>query len=56
MALQEDGTLRTWGNNRFSLDQVPESVQGRSDIKQIEAGYQISMVVTEGGELFVLGK
>ena len=54
-ALQEDGTLRTWGNNRFSLDQVPESVQGRSDIKQIEAGYQISMVVTEGGELFVWG-
>ena len=32
LVLQEDGTVRTWGNNRFSLDQIPTSVQERRDI------------------------
>jgi peptide/nickel transport system permease protein len=54
LALGKGGTLYTWGYSRFGLNQIPQTLSGRA-IRQLEAGYQISAVLTEDGELTVWG-
>lgn len=55
LALNDKGELFTWGYNRLRLDKIPLDLDGVTDIKQILAGYQISLVVTEDGKLYYWG-
>lgn len=55
LALNDEGQLFTWGYNRLRLDKIPLDLDGVTDIKQILAGYQISIVVTEDGHLYYWG-
>lgn len=55
LALDQDGKLYTWGYNRFALDHIPFDLEGVKGVTQIEAGYQISAVVTDKGKLYYWG-
>lgn len=54
LALNEDGKLFTWGFNRMNLNQIPEELKVKK-IKSIQAGYQVSVVVTEDGKVTAWG-
>ncbi len=54
LALNDKGKLFTWGYNRMQLNKIPSELQGKK-IRDIEAGYQISIVVTEDGEVISWG-
>lgn len=55
LALDSLGRVYTWGFNRLRLDRVPEEVKELNNIKQIEAGQQISFVLTDDGYLYHWG-
>ena len=56
LAVNEDGQLFTWGNDRMGLASIPMKLRtGGNDIKQIYAGYQISLALTEDGEMYNWG-
>ena len=56
LAVNEDGQLFTWGNDRMGLASIPMELRtGGNDIKQIYAGYQISLALTEDGEMYNWG-
>lgn len=55
LALNDEGKLFGWGNNRLNQAQVPEEVYDHGKIVQVAAGYQISAVVTEDGYVVFWG-
>lgn len=56
VALNEDGKILTWGNDRMGLDSIPMELRmGNNKIKQIYAGYQVSFALTESGKLYNWG-
>jgi peptide/nickel transport system permease protein len=56
LAVNEDGELFTWGNDRMGLASLPVEMRLSTDpIKQISAGYQVSLALTEGGHLYNWG-
>ena len=54
LALNDKGKLFTWGFNRMGLNRIPPELQGKR-IRDIEAGYQMSIVVTEDGQVVSWG-
>ena len=56
VAANEKGQVFTWGNDRMGLSQVPMELEmGGKPIKQLEAGYQISLALTEDGKMYNWG-
>ena len=56
VAANEDGQVFTWGNDRMGLSRVPMELEmGSAHIKQLEAGYQISLALTEEGKMYNWG-
>lgn len=54
LAINDKGTLYTWGFNRMGLNVIPPELKGKK-IADIEAGYQVSVVVTEDGKVVSWG-
>ena len=54
LALNDKGDLFTWGYNRLQLDRIPVELKGKK-IRHIEAGYQVSIAVTEDGKIVSWG-
>ena len=56
LAVNENGEIFTWGNDRMGLASLPVEMRLSTDpIKQISAGYQISLALTESGHLYNWG-
>ena len=56
VAANEEGQIFTWGNNRMGLDSIPMDLRTPgNEIKQIMAGYQISLALTEDGQMYNCG-
>lgn len=55
LAITEDGKAVTWAQNRFSLDKIPSRLASENNVKQVVAGYQLSAVVTEEGNVYLWG-
>ena len=54
LALDAAGRVHTWGNDRFTLANLPTQLS-RERTVQVLAGHQISMALTEGGNIYVWG-
>lgn len=54
LVLNEDGQVFAWGNNRQGQTRIPYEVEF-VDIKDIYAGYQLSIIVTEDGRTIHFG-
>lgn len=52
--LESASNLYTWGFNRMGLNVIPPELKGKK-IADIEAGYQVSVVVTEDGKVVSWG-
>lgn len=55
LALDEYGDVWAWGSNRLGQSAVPEEVDDLKNIKDIVAGYQCSIVLTEDGYVYFFG-
>lgn len=55
MALNDEGKVICWGNNRLGQTQVPAEAARAKNIVQIEAGYQMSYALTESGSVITWG-
>lgn len=55
LAVNEEGQLFTWGNDRMGLEAIPIELRTGEDIKQILACYQFSLALTEKGKLYNWG-
>lgn len=55
LAVNDRNEVFTWGYDRLGLDMIPLELNGMVQIKQIVAGYQMSFVVSEDGELYWWG-
>ncbi|MBM6921556.1 ABC transporter permease subunit [Phocea massiliensis] len=55
LAVNDRNEVFTWGYDRLGLDMIPIELNGMVQIKQIVAGYQMSFVVSEDGELYWWG-
>lgn len=55
LALNEEGELFTWGNDRMGLGAIPLELRSGEQVKQIYAGYQVSFALTEEGRLYNWG-
>ncbi|MFA7410831.1 MAG: ABC transporter permease subunit [Tissierellaceae bacterium] len=55
MALNSNGELFAWGNDRQKQSIIPSEVSRLTNIKDIYAGYQCSLVLTEDGHLYFFG-
>lgn len=54
LAVNDKGKVFTWGFNRMGLNQIPAELQGKK-IRDIEAGFQTSIVVTADGKVVSWG-
>ncbi len=54
-ALNEDGELFTWGNDRMGLASIPMDLRMGETITKVYAGYQFSLALTERGRLYNWG-
>ncbi len=54
LAIDINGKVHTWGNDRFTLNMIPAQLNSKK-AKQVIAGHQISLALTESGEVFVWG-
>lgn len=54
LAVNDKGKVFTWGFNRKGLNQIPAELQGKK-IRDIEAGFQTSIVVTADGKVVSWG-
>ena len=54
LAVNDKGKVFTWGFNRRGLNQIPAELQGKK-IRDIEAGFQTSIVVTADGKVVSWG-
>ncbi|MDO4291622.1 MAG: ABC transporter permease subunit [Eubacteriales bacterium] len=55
VAVNDQGSVLTWGNDRMGLSSIPMELRMGEKIKQIYAGYQVSFALTEDGELYNWG-
>lgn len=55
MALNDEGQLFAWGNNRLNQAKVTREIDSLDNIKQLAASYQSSMVLTEDGYSYFFG-
>lgn len=55
LALDEYGDVWAWGSSRLKQGDVPEEVEALKNIKDIVAGYQCSLVLTEDGYVYFFG-
>lgn len=55
MALTEDGKLYTWGSDRLKQVKITPEISKLKNIVDIEAGYQISFVLTSDGRVYYMG-
>lgn len=55
LALNEEGKLYSWGSDRQQQVTIPKEVADLTNIKDIYAGYQCSVVLTEDGRSFFFG-
>ncbi len=55
VALNEDGEVLTWGNDRMGLGSLPIELRMGERVKEVYAGYQISLALTEKGRLYNWG-
>ncbi len=55
LAIKEDGTLITWGNDRHNLAKIPRELTQGDPIKQIYAGDQFSLALKEDGNMYFWG-
>lgn len=55
LALNDEGKLFSWGNDRQRQVSIPYELEFTYNIKDIIAGYQISLVLTEDGRLIHFG-
>ncbi|QSX04721.1 ABC transporter permease subunit [Sedimentibacter sp. zth1] len=55
LAITENGEAMTWSANRFSLNKIPDLIEGATNIKQVSAGYQYSVVLDEDGFMYIWG-
>lgn len=55
LALNDEGQLFGWGSDRQKQSKIPMEVKQLSNIKDIYAGYQCSIVLTEDGRSFFFG-
>jgi len=54
VALNEEGQIFTWGNNRFNLEDIPPSTRN-ADIVSVLAGDQISTALDSEGRIHIWG-
>lgn len=55
LARDREGKVYSWGNNRLRQTKLPADVAKLKNVKQIVAGLQVSLVVTENGEVKIWG-
>lgn len=55
LALNDQGQLFAWGNNRQMQASIPTEINQNTKIKDIYAGYQCSIVLTEDGRSIYFG-
>jgi peptide/nickel transport system permease protein len=55
LALDEYGDVWAWGSNRLRQGTIPEEVEALKNVKDIAAGYQCSLVLTEDGYVYFFG-
>lgn len=55
LALNEEGKLFAWGSDRQGQSGVPDEVAGLTNIVDIVAGYQCSIVLTADGKSYFFG-
>lgn len=55
LALNDKGELFGWGNDRQKQAKIPMDVKSLTNIKNIYAGFQTSMVLTEDGKTYFFG-
>lgn len=56
LAVNAEGQIFTWGNDRMGLTSVPVELEvSRQPIKQVSAGHQFSLALTENGRLYNWG-
>ncbi len=55
MALDREGRVYTWGNNRLRQVKLPNDVAKMTNIQQIIGGSQVSIILTEDGEVKIWG-
>lgn len=55
VALNEDGEVITWGNDRMGLASIPLEIRTGEKAVEIYAGYQMSLALTEKGRLYNWG-
>lgn len=55
LAITEDGKVKTWAPDRFDLNDIPEELKKRTDVKQVVAGHQFSVAVTYDGYMYIWG-
>lgn len=55
LAITDEGKVMTWSPNRFTLNEIPDELQNATNIKQVAAGFQYSVVLDENGKMFIWG-
>jgi len=55
LALNDQGELFAWGSDRQLQCSIPDYIKSLNNIKDIEAGYQNSVVLTEDGYIHYFG-
>ena len=55
LALNDQGKLFAWGNGRQGQTQIPPDVEQLDDIREIKAGNQSSVVLSEDGTSYFFG-
>lgn len=55
LALDNEGKVYSWGNNRLRQTKLPPDVAKMTNVKQVVAGLQISLIVTEDNKVKIWG-
>lgn len=55
LALDKDGKVYAWGNNRLRQTKLPPDVAKLENVKQVIAGLQISLIVTDDNRVKIWG-
>lgn len=55
LALDKEGKVYSWGNNRLRQTKLPPDVAKLENVKQVVAGLQVSLIVTEDNRVKIWG-
>lgn len=55
LALNDQGEVFAWGNDRMNQCKVPSEVQKLDNVVDVIAGYQCSIALTEDGDVYMWG-